>query len=69
MVSQMTFATMMKEIREAEGMSIYKVHKLSGLPDGYLYKVERGEVTPSFDKCSLIMQAMGYNLKPVKNER
>ena len=56
----------MKQIREAEGMTIYHVHKISGLPDGYLYKVERGEVTPSYDKCVAIMQAMGYQLKPVK---
>lgn len=63
----MKFATMMKEIREAEGISIYKLHKTSGLPDGYLYKVERGEVTPSFDKCCLIMQSMGYKLEAVKN--
>lgn len=62
----MPFCDMMRQVRESEGLTIYKLHKLSGISDGYLYKVERGEVVPSYDKCAAIMQAMGYKLDTVK---
>lgn len=59
------FGTVLKRLREAKGLSLRDVSKLSGVDHAYVYRLETGEKeAPSDDALTQIFRA----LKPTKRQ-
>jgi transcriptional regulator with XRE-family HTH domain len=58
-------ARVLKELREAAGLSMRKAGKLIGKSDSYISHLENGRMNiPSDDKLEQILQAYGGGIKP-----
>ena len=53
---------LLKEKREAAGLSRYRLAKMMDVSEAYLLKVERGYITPGIDKVESYLQQCGCRL-------
>lgn len=56
------FGKVLKELREAKGLSINRLAKLCGLTPGYVSRLESGQRHPSYDavaRLAKVLEAQG----------
>lgn len=56
------FSRRLRALRQAAGISIYRLAQLTGLDRSYLGTLERGTKAPSLETASVIAQALGRGL-------
>ena len=68
-MSSETFGQRLKRLREAKGVTKYRLAKLSGVSEVYVYRLERDEVkNPRRDTCQKLAMALGYTVADVIGE-
>lgn len=56
------FPRRLHDLRQAAGLSIYRLAQLTGLSKSYLGKLERGAQAPSLETARTIAKALGRGL-------
>ena len=57
----MEFKDRLLQYRQSKGMSVYRLSKLSGLPESTIRSYEQG-VMPTLDKADALLKALGVEL-------
>ncbi len=57
-----TFATRLRALRQAAGLSAYRLAQLSGLSKTALSKLESGQCAPKFSTACLLAKALAVPL-------
>ena len=56
------FLDMFRHIRKNKGISIPKLAEQSGMDKGYLFRIERGEISPGLHNIIRLCTALGIEL-------
>ncbi len=64
----MELGTRLKEIRNAKGVSIYRLSELSGLTADHIRKIERDAKVPTVETISRYLKPLGISLSEFFNE-
>lgn len=60
---------LIKEIREAKGLTLRQLSKKTGISNGYLSEIENNAKNPSFINMVLISKALNVDLKELYKEK
>lgn len=64
----MDYGTRLKKLREAKGISIYKLAQESGLSQGHISDLENGKNQPTIETLQRLLTPMGISLPEFFNE-
>jgi transcriptional regulator with XRE-family HTH domain len=63
-----TFAARLTALREAAGVSQYRLAQLSGITKQTISNLERGETSPSWETVQLLAKALGVSCEEFVSE-